>query len=123
MADEQDQSAPGVCPGGGCCRVCHLLFGGGDTHPFGGGDPILGSNLWRQYKRVAEKAGIPHISIHGIRHMLATFLIASGEDPRTVADLLGHSRTSVTVDTYSHVMPHRKRELARSIERLVMGGE
>jgi integrase len=47
--------------------------------------------------------------------------ISSDDDVRTVADQLGHSRTSITMDVYAHVVPRRKRELARNIARLVLG--
>jgi integrase len=87
------------------------------------GTPIHGNNLGVQYKRVCARAEVPHITIHGIRHTVATLSIASGDDIRTVADQLGHSRTSITVDVYSHVIPRRKRELARNIARLVLGGD
>jgi integrase len=87
------------------------------------GTPIHGNNLLVQYKRLCARAGVPNITIHGIRHTVATLSIGSGDDIRTVADQLGHSRTSVTVDVYSHVMPRRKKELARNMARLVLGGD
>ncbi len=83
------------------------------------GSPILARNLYRQYAAIVKKAGVPHISIHGIRHTVATLAISSGQDIRTVADLLGHSRTSITSDIYAHVLPHRKRELTKAISQMV----
>jgi integrase len=84
------------------------------------GTPIMARNLYRQYGELVKKAGVPHISIHGIRHTVATLAIGSGQDVRTLADLLGHSRTSITTDIYAHVMPHRKRELTRAISEIVL---
>lgn len=87
------------------------------------GTPILARNLYRQYAALVKKAGVPHISIHGIRHTVATLAISSGQDVRTIADLLGHSRTSITTDIYAHVMPHRKRELTKAISEIVLSGQ
>ena len=44
------------------------------------GTPINGRNLYRHYARLVEKAQVPHISIHGIRHTVATLAIAAGQD-------------------------------------------
>jgi integrase len=40
-----------------------------------------------------------------------------------VAYLLGHARPSITSDIYAHVLPHRKKEIARDLGRIVKGGE
>jgi len=39
-----------------------------------------------------------------------------------VMETLGHSRISVTLDTYTHVMPALQRDAADAIDR-VLGGE
>jgi integrase len=49
------------------------------------GTPVFGSNLWRQYKKIVEKAGVPHISIYGMRHTVATLLTAAGWSVNEVA--------------------------------------
>ena len=40
----------------------------------------------------------------------ATLWLESGEHPKILQEILGHSRISVTLDTYSHVIPHMQRE-------------
>lgn len=88
------------------------------------GTPIQARNLYRQYEALVKQAGVPRIGIHGIRHTVATLAIASGQDIRTLADLLGHAKTSITTDIYAHVLPHRKRELTKAISDIVLkGGE
>jgi len=87
------------------------------------GTPIQGRNLLREYATLVRKAGVPNISIHGIRHTVATQAIGAGQDIRTLADLLGHSKTSVTTDIYAHVLPHRKRELTQALSQIILGGE
>jgi hypothetical protein len=43
--------------------------------------------------------------IHDLRHTCASLLLAQGVHPRVVMETLGHSHISITMDTYSHVMP------------------
>lgn len=48
------------------------------------------------------------MSPYGLRHSAASALIAAGQDPKTVADLLGHSSTSTTMGIYCHSTPGLK---------------
>ncbi|MCL2638438.1 MAG: site-specific integrase [Oscillospiraceae bacterium] len=45
-----------------------------------------------------------HISLYTFRHTFATVLLEERENPRIVADLMGHQKVSTTLDIYSHVM-------------------
>jgi integrase len=83
------------------------------------GTPVNARNLYREYDALCQRAGVPDISIHGIRHTVANLTIASGQDIRTVADLLGHARTSTTSDIYAHALSHRKVELVHARAALV----
>ena len=48
--------------------------------------------------------------LYALRHTLATLWLESGEHPKILQEILGHSRISVTLDTYSHVILHMQRE-------------
>lgn len=52
----------------------------------------------RRWERLREQAGLEHVKIHGLRHFVATELLTAGIDVRTVANRLGHARTSTTLD-------------------------
>ena len=56
------------------------------------------------------------IRFHDLRHTAATFLLAQGVDPRTIMETLGHSQISLTLNTYSHVLPVLQREAARKMD-------
>ena len=58
------------------------------------------------------------IHLHQLRHFAATQWIAAGIDIRTVSYLLGHSKTSTTMDVYAHFLPARGRDAADVMERL-----
>ena len=50
-------------------------------------------------------AGAPPLTLHGLRHTLATYLLRLGTPLHTVSRLLGHSTTTQTLNTYPHVIP------------------
>ena len=67
-------------------------------------------NVVRAFKRRLDAAGLPSSTrLYDLRHGLASLLLAAGEHPKVVADLLGHSTTRLTLDTYSHVLPELTR--------------
>jgi integrase len=63
--------------------------------------------------------GLPAIRFHDLRHTCATLLLARGVHPKVVSDLLGHSTVSITLDIYSHVLPHLQEEAARAMGDLL----
>lgn len=71
-------------------------------------------NSW--LKRFIKDNDLPPISIHAFRHMNASYLIMSGVDIRTVAGKLGHSKPSVTMDIYSHLIKSAERETANIMD-------
>ncbi len=54
--------------------------------------------------------------MHSMRHSYATRLFELNEHPKTVQELLGHSQISMTLDTYSHVMPDIKQAAAKKLD-------
>jgi integrase len=45
------------------------------------------------------------IRLHDLRHSCASFLLALGNSPRVVMEVLGHSGIAITMNTYAHVLP------------------
>lgn len=83
------------------------------------GTPIDPRNLVRHFHRVRTRAGFPALRFHDLRHGCATLLLAKGTHPKLVQELLGHSRVSMTLDTYSHVTPVMRREVADTMDGLL----
>jgi integrase len=65
---------------------------------------------------------VPNIRFHDLRHTAATFLLAMGVDPRTIMETLGHSQISLTLNTYSHVLPSLKTDAAQRMNSILSGG-
>lgn len=57
-------------------------------------------------KRPLERAGLPSIRFHDLRHTwCATILFSRGVHAKLVQELLGHATISITLDIYSHALP------------------
>lgn len=54
--------------------------------------------------RYCRRAGIPEISVHGLRHTHASLLLYAGVSIGSVAQRLGHSNMNTTQRTYLHVI-------------------
>jgi len=64
-----------------------------------------GHNALVQLKILLEKADLPDIRFHDLRHSAATLLLAIGVHAKVVQELLGHSNITMTLNIYSHVLP------------------
>jgi len=81
------------------------------------GAPVNPSNLRkRSFGPLLEKAKLPRIRFHDLRHTCATLLLAKGTHPKFVQELLGHATVAVTLDTYSHVIPSMGDQTAHAMQ-------
>ena len=80
--------------------------------------PVTKSYLSHEMIRGCKITGAKKIRIHDIRHSHASLLINQGCDALMLADRLGHEKISTTLNTYSHLFPHKQQELMHSLESL-----
>jgi integrase len=85
------------------------------------GAPIEQGGVWKHWKRALEKAGLPPIRRHDLRHTAATLRLQTGANVKVVQELLGHSSVTLTLDTHSHVTPGMQRESADAVNRVLAG--
>ena len=83
------------------------------------GTPIDPRNLDRHFERLCHRAGIGKRRFHDLRHTCASLLLAQNVHPRVVMETLGHSQISLTMDTYSHVLPAVQRDAAERIDEVL----
>ena len=69
----------------------------------GFGQPLNPCSMTNHIGLVEDRAGLPHISVHGLRHTFATMLNSEGVDIARISAELGHSNITTTFDTYTHV--------------------
>lgn len=67
------------------------------------GFPLLVKKLLLDFHALAAAAGVPRCTIHDLRHLAATMMIASGVPLAVVSKMLRHSKISMTVDLYGHL--------------------
>ena len=80
------------------------------------GNPIDPDLLTHDFQNIVRKEGLPHLTLHGLRHAHATMLLSAGIHHKIVSERLGHSTVAVTMDTYSHVLPDMQDQAAQAIE-------
>lgn len=79
------------------------------------------NSVTQRQRRLSARVGCPGARTHDLRHAHATMLLEAGVSPRTVADRLGHSRVSTTMDIYGHLLPGADAAAAQ-VFREAMGG-
>ena len=87
------------------------------------GLPLDGVSVTKRFQRLLSEIGLPHQRFHDLRHACASFLLAQGVSPRVVMETLGHSQISLTMDTYSHVLPELQRDAADQMDSILGGGD
>jgi site-specific recombinase XerD len=80
--------------------------------------PVTKSYLSHEMDRGCKISGVKRIRVHDIRHSHASLLINQGCDALVLAERLGHEKVSTTLNTYSHLFPHKQQELVSSLEQL-----
>ena len=78
--------------------------------------PVEPRNVNRRFERLRERAGLPWLRLHDLRHGCVTYLLAHGIDPRTVMEILGHTTIRQTMDRYAHALPERLRAAADTMD-------
>jgi len=85
----------------------------------GRGRPLDGNNVReRSFRRLLERAGLPPMRFHDLRHAAASLLLAQGVNVKVIAEVLGHADVTVTLRVYAHLMPSAQQEAASAMDAL-----
>ena len=76
-------------------------------------------HVTKRFARLVRDAGLPPITLHGVRHSYATAALAAGEPLKVVSERLGHASTSITANLYQHVLPSMDERTANAT--LILG--
>ena len=77
--------------------------------------PLNPGAAYHQLKKTLKEAGLPDIRFHDLRHTFATQALASGVDAKTLAGILGHTKASFTLDTYTHTTGDMQKRAAEIV--------
>lgn len=99
-------------------RLGPLYEDHGLVFPRPNGRPQEPSQVSKHFRLILQRAGLPHVRLHDLRHTHATLMLAAGVHPRVAAERLGDT-VHVTMTTYSHVLPSMQQEVTEKLAQLL----
>jgi integrase len=84
----------------------------------GNGTYFYPRNVLRDFQVTLARLGLPVIPFHNLRHSCASYHLAMNTNPKIVSALLGHSSVTITLNTYSHLLPGVSEEAAKNINKI-----
>lgn len=85
------------------------------------GMPVDPRSMYKVWERLVKKHEMPYITFHDLRHTHASMLLQKKVHPKVVSERLGHSSISITMDTYSHLMPNIQAEAIEGLDDIING--
>jgi integrase len=85
------------------------------------GTPIEPDNLRRSWHALRERAGLPTVRFHDLRHSCVTLLLDLGVPPHIVMRIVGHATLDVTMGIYAHAALEEQRQALRKLEDRLSG--
>jgi integrase len=85
------------------------------------GRPLTSGWVRKSFYRLLDDSRLPRLPLHGLRHTMATLMLAAGEHPKVVSERLGHSNPSFTLTVYGHVVPGMHEGASRRLEESLVG--
>lgn len=83
------------------------------------GTMLEDKQIHHAFTRICERADVPRIRPYDLRHSSASLLLAAGVHPKVVAERLGHANVSLTLNTYSHVLPGLQQDATNTLAKLL----
>jgi integrase len=83
------------------------------------GTPVRHCNLRREYYKVTKASGLPRIRFHDLRHTAASLMLNNGIPVIVASRRLGHTKASITMDVYGHMLPNKQEEAAQLMDDLM----
>jgi integrase len=84
------------------------------------GTPIYPDTVTEQFNALVDRASLPRIKLHDVRHTYATIALRSGVHPKIVSARLGHATVAFTLDQYTADIPGLDRQAAEDISGLFL---
>ena len=83
------------------------------------GRPLHPDTITARFNRLVDRAGVPHIRLHDVRHTYATLAMDLGIDPKMLSDRIGHANTAVTLQIYTHRSAGRDQAMAQTLGEMI----
>lgn len=85
------------------------------------GRPLNPSVATHRLQALVERAGLPRITFHQLRHAAVSLMAAQGVPLRDIMETVGHSQPQTTMAIYAHVAPDSQRESAAKVAAALWG--
>jgi integrase len=85
------------------------------------GERVHPDTLTRRFNRLVDRAGVPRIRLHDVRHTYVTMAMDAGVNPKLLSDRIGHANELVTLQIYTHRTTGLDRPMAEQLSRLIEG--
>lgn len=83
------------------------------------GQHLAAVTVYKNFKQIAAKIGIPTARFHDLRHSYAVAALQAGDDIKTVQGNLGHHTAAFTLDTYGHITEKMKQASSERMEAFI----
>ena len=81
--------------------------------------PLNPAKAYRRFKKLLEIGELPDIRFHDLRHTFTSHAANSGIAPKTLSEIVGHSKASFTLDTYAHVTGDMQKNAANIVNNYI----
>ena len=88
-----------------------------DWFVFGNTIPFKENTIQNHKNKYCDLVGLKRIRIHDFRHSCASYLINKGASITLVSKYLGHSKSSITLDVYTHFYKSELIEIVNEIDK------
>jgi integrase len=72
------------------------------------GTPVAASNIRRAFRKLLTVPKLPRIRFHDLRHTVVSLMLNHGIPVLIVSKRIGHSKLSITMDVYGHLIPNKR---------------
>ena len=83
------------------------------------GTPMHPDEISHVFPQILNDAKLPKVRFHDLRHTCASLLLSLGVPAKLVQETLGHSTYQLTMDTYSHMIPALRNEVADRMDEIL----
>ena len=84
------------------------------------GSPYLPDSISHAWRKLINRYNLKNVRLYDARHTMATLMFKMGVHPKIVRERLGHSSITLTLDTYSHLVPGLQAAAAASLDNLLI---
>lgn len=83
------------------------------------GTPTQPDGITHAWMKLVRKCGLKGVRLHDARHTMASIMLKQGVHPAIVQQRLGHASISITIDTYSHILPGLQEAAAKGLDSIL----